>query len=45
MQNDKTVLRNRPEITLSEKTIKIVYLVDINISHSFNLQTAHIEEK
>jgi hypothetical protein len=40
--NNKTVSHNRPDVTLFEKTNKIVYLIDVNIPNSGNLPTARI---
>jgi len=41
---DKTVPHNCPDITLFVKTNKIVYLIDVSISNSGNLQAAYTEK-
>ena len=42
--NDKTASHNRPDVTLFENTNKNVYLIDVNIPNSGNLQTVRIEK-
>jgi hypothetical protein len=41
---DKTVSHNHPDITLFEKTNKLVHLIDVGISNFGNLQTLYTEE-
>jgi hypothetical protein len=41
---DKTVPHNHSDITLFKKTNKIVYLIDVSLSSSGNLQTAYTEK-
>lgn len=41
IHTNKTVTCNCPDITLFEKTSKIVYLIDVSMPNSGNLQTAY----
>jgi hypothetical protein len=41
---DKTVLHNRSHITFFEKTNKIVYLIDVSVPNSGDVQTAYTEK-
>jgi len=42
--NDKIVSHKSPDVTIFEKTNKTVYLIDVNMPKSGNLQTARNEE-
>jgi hypothetical protein len=41
---DKAVPHNRSDITFFEKTNKIVYIIDVSLSNSVDLQTAYTEK-
>lgn len=41
---DRTILSNRPDITLTLKTLKTTYLIDISIPNTHNLQQKHSEK-
>jgi hypothetical protein len=41
---DKTICCNRLDITLVDKTKKIVYFIDIYIPNNHNLQAKHMEK-
>lgn len=41
---DKTIHYNRPDITLLDKINKTVYLIDIAVCNTHNLQTTHSEK-
>lgn len=41
---DRTILSNRPDITLTLKAQKITYLIDISIPNTHNLQQKHTEK-
>ena len=45
LHTDKTVMHNRPDITLQNKTEEITYLIDIAVPSDHNINNKYLEKK